>query len=180
MNLYGEQSPTKMTAVNEKTVHASHTSGFNVLDVLINTSPTFRQRQKEKAHIREITAQLQSLVEKKRNLETKNKLLRTDAGVLKRENIRRFARVKKMYEEKIRTLNFNNVIIKQEVEALRVRLHRAEQSKNDAEQKFKKACVEKDCYEFQLTEIQKKLVSSKAEVETLRATVGRLDRERNK
>jgi len=177
MNFGGDQSPTESSTVNKRTVHVSQNSDF---DMLINTSPTFRQRQKDKDHLREITAQLQSFVRKKRNLEAKNKLLRTEVHVMERDNIKRIARVTKTYEDKARTIKSENEIIKQELEALRVRLHNAEQSKHDAEQKRNKAYEEKDFYETQLPEIQKKLVVSNAEVEKLRATIGRLDRERNK
>jgi len=172
MNMDNDQ-----TTVRNKTVHTSQTSGF---DVSITASPAFRQRQKEKEHLREITSQLQNFVEKKRNLEAKNKLLRTELEVMERDNMRRLARVTKTYEEKMKMLKSENEINKQETEALRVRLHNAVQSKDDAELKCMKASEEKDCYEVQLTETQKKLVAANAEVEKLRTTVGRLDRERNK
>jgi len=177
MNLSGEQLPSETIAVNERTAHVSSASGF---DMLINTSPAFSQRQKEKDHVREITAQLQSFVEKKKNLEVKNKLLRNEVEVMERENTRRLSRFMKTYEEKTRALKSEKETITQEADALRVRLHNAEQSKANAVLTLKKACEENDCYEIKLTEIQKKLAASNTEVENLKATVGRLDRERNK
>jgi len=127
-----------------------------------------------------ITAQLQNFVEKKKNLDSENKILRTEIDVLERENLRRLARAKKTYEEKINALQSERKLLDQETEGIQKRLHNAIQNKNEAELKCTKACEDKDCYEIQLIEARKNLVASNAEVEKLRAMIGRLDRERNK
>jgi len=127
-----------------------------------------------------ITAQLQNFVEKKKNLDSENKMLRTEIDVLERENLRRLARAKNTYEEKINALHSERKLLDQETEGIQKRLHKAIQSKNEAELKCSKACEDKDCYEIQLIEARKNLVASNAEVEKLRAMIGRLDRERNK
>jgi len=175
MNLGSEQSPIKKIAVKNRTACSRQSTIYSTV-----TQSSFRQRQKDKEHLRMITTQLQNFVEKKKNLESENKLLRTEIEVLERENLRRLARVKKTYEEKINTLRSERKLLDQETEDIRKRLHNAIQSKNDAELKCTKACEEKDCYEIQLIEARKDLVASNAEVEKLRAMIGRLDRERNK
>lgn len=59
-------------------------------------------------------------------------------------------------------------------------MNNALRDKDEAQFNYKKTCEEKECYETQLTETQKKLVASREEVEKLRNTIDRLDKERNK
>lgn len=175
MNLGSEQSPKRKIAVKNRTVCASQSTIYSTV-----TSPSFRQRQKDKDDLRKITTQLQNFVEKKKNLDSENKLLRAELEALERENSRRLTRATKTYEEKINALKSERNLIDQETEDIRKRLHSAIQSKNEAELKCTKACEEKDCCEIQLIEARKNLIASNAEVEKLRAMIGRLDRERNK
>jgi len=175
MNLGNEQSPKKKIAVKNRTVCASQSTIYSNV-----TSPSFGQRQKDKEDLKKITTQLLNFVEKKKSLDSENKLLRKELELLERENARRLTRTTKTYEEKINALKSERNLIDQEIEDIRNRLHNAIQSKNEAELKCTKACEEKDCCEIQLIEARKTLIASNAEVEKLRAMIGRLDRERNK
>jgi len=111
MNLGDEKSAIKKMVVNKVALQRDKNSGLNLL---LTTSPTSRQTQKDKEHLWEITDQLQIFVEKKNNLEAKNKLLQRELEFMEQYHKKRVGRVTLIYEEKMKTLKSENEKIKQE------------------------------------------------------------------
>jgi len=144
------------------------------------TTSALMQRQIDRKHFKDITAQLQMLVEKKKSLETKNRFLKQERDTMERERAKRFAQFTQSYEEKLNKITLEKDILKQEIESLQRQIRDYASNQRNNETKLTQMIKEKEQYESQLEEVQKSLVSKQCTIENFQAQIDRQNREKNK
>jgi len=142
-------------------------------------SDSLRQQLTEKEHLKDITAKLVILVNKKKNLHKLNRRLQQERDTIERERANSFADFTKSNEERLNNLTCEKEALKQKLEVMQRQIDEADTSKRDTEKKHNQLNKDKDAYSAELAEARKILATEERNLEQRKAVYEKLEREKN-
>jgi len=142
-------------------------------------SDSLRQQLTEKEHLKDITAKLVILVNKKKNLHKLNRRLQQERDTIERERANSFADFTKTNEERLNNLTCEKEFLKQKLEVMQRQIDEADTSKQHTEKKHNQLNKDKDAYIAELAEARKILATEEHNLKQRKALFEKLEREKN-